>query len=90
MSYFAIVREQLAQAVTVDSHETSGLRQKENMKFTEIEDWKKANPGKATPAASVEKVPVLQKDGSTQIKEGCGSLWTLPVFTCSSVTTTAV
>ena len=70
MSYFAIVREQLAQAVTVDSYEASGFRQKENMKFTEIEDWKKANPGKATPAASIEKVPVLQKDGSTQIKEG--------------------
>lgn len=68
--HFAIIRDELSQVVTVDTHETRGLRQKENLVFIEMEDWKKANPGKVPPAAAIDKIAVLQKDGTTAIKEG--------------------
>ena len=63
-------REQLRQAVTVDSHEPSGLRQKEKLRFVEMDKWKLLNKGKTPLPSSVDKQAVLQKDGSTAIKEG--------------------
>ena len=54
----------------MDTHESQGLRQKEELRFVELEDWKKANPGKVPPAAAIDRLPVLQKDGTTAIKEG--------------------
>ena len=67
-------RDDLAKSMTVTPTESSGLRQKVGMRFVELPSWSKRNLGKTPPAASCEKIAVLQADGSKVAKDGVWEL----------------
>ena len=69
-----LCRDDLAKSMTVTSTESSGLRQGVGMRFVELPAWSKRNVGKTPPAASCEKIAVLQADGSKVAKDGVWEL----------------
>ena len=61
---------ELALLKTVQSNETSGLKNKDELVFKELWKWKEDNPKKKVPTDRVATKMVLMDDGSQQLKEG--------------------
>ena len=67
---FVFVRQDMQRLVTVDTVESQGLRQKENVQFVEMDTWRNLNVGKTPPAASCDRVEVMGRDGNASAKDG--------------------